>query len=84
MNLLGDPTNGGKYDPASLTVKVGGTVMWSWQDDAASHTVTADDGSFDSGTKSKGDSFSFKFDKAGSVGYSCTIHPNMKGSITVQ
>lgn len=83
--VLGDPTNGGKYDPASLAVKVGDSVTWDWQDDAASHTVTSDDSSFpDSGTQAKGFTYSYKFDKAGSFGYSCSIHPAMKGSVTVQ
>ena len=82
--LLTDATNGGKYDPASLTVKVGDSVTWDWQDDSASHTVTDDNGAFDSSSQSKGFTFSYKYDKAGTFGYSCTIHPAMKGSVTVQ
>ncbi|MDP9325734.1 MAG: cupredoxin domain-containing protein [Candidatus Dormibacteraeota bacterium] len=80
--VVGNPAPGA-FSPDSITVKVGDTVKWDFQDEV-SHTATADDGSFDSGTKSKGDNFTFKFDKAGSFGYSCTIHPSMKGSVTVQ
>jgi plastocyanin len=82
--VLGDPTNGGKYDPASLTIKAGESVSWEFQDDSASHTVTDDGGAFDSGTQSKGFLFTYKYEKAGSFGYSCSIHPNMKGTVTVQ
>ncbi len=82
--VVADPTNIGKFDPASLTVKVGDTVKWDFEDDNASHTATAGDGSFDSGSKAKGESFTFKFGKSGSFAYSCTIHPQMQASITVQ
>jgi predicted lipoprotein with Yx(FWY)xxD motif/plastocyanin len=65
-----------------LTVSVGTTVIWTNEDDAA-HTVTANDGSFDSGDIAKGETFSFKFEKAGTFDYTCTIHPNMKGQVIV-
>ena len=35
------------FDPASVSVKVGGSVTWT-NTGATAHTVTADDGSFDS------------------------------------
>jgi plastocyanin len=51
--------------------------------DAASHTWTAVDGSFDSGTLAEGDSFEFVFDGPGTFEYFCNIHPSMTGSVTV-
>ena len=39
------------FSPDPVTVPVGGTVKWT-NDDNATHTITADDGSFDSGFKS--------------------------------
>jgi plastocyanin len=78
-----DSTNVGKYVPDPATAKVGNTVKWTFDDDQNPHTVTADDGSFDSGSKSKGDTFVHKFDKAGTFAYHCTLHANMKGKITV-
>jgi plastocyanin len=81
--VVGDPPPGA-FKPDSITVKVGDAVKWDFQDDNASHTATADDGSFDSGIKAKGENFTFTFTKAGSFGYSCTIHPTMKGTVTVQ
>ena len=47
------------------------------------HTVTADDGSFDSGTLQPGESYSHTFQSAGMVPYHCSIHPFMTGSVTV-
>jgi plastocyanin len=70
------------FDPGSVTVDVGGTVTWTNQG-AVAHTVTADDGSFDSGTVDAGGSFSFTFETAGTFSYHCAIHPNMVGTVVV-
>ena len=83
ISVKADATNVGAYSPTPATAKVGDTVKWSFDDDQNQHTVTAEDGSFDSTTKGKGDSFTHKFDKAGTYAYHCTLHANMKGSITV-
>ena len=63
-------------------VPVGGQVVVT-NTDGASHTWTAVDGSFDSGTLGEGDSFEFTFDEPGVFEYVCSIHPSMTGSITV-
>jgi plastocyanin len=75
------------FTPAQLTVKVGTTVVWTSEDNVP-HTVTADDGSFDSGNLKKGDSFKFTFTKAGEFPYYCAYHGTaggggMSGTITV-
>jgi plastocyanin len=71
------------FSPAELTVPVGTTVTWTNQD-SAPHTVTADDGSFDSGRLNQGDSFSFTFETPGTYTYVCAFHPNMTATITVE
>ncbi|MDE3088982.1 MAG: cupredoxin domain-containing protein [Chloroflexota bacterium] len=71
------------FDPQALTVRVGDTVTWTNMGSLV-HTVTADDGSFDSGNLNPGDSWSFTFVKAGTFAFHCTPHPWMKGTITVQ
>ncbi|HEV1998575.1 MAG TPA: plastocyanin/azurin family copper-binding protein [Candidatus Dormibacteraeota bacterium] len=83
IQVEADPTNVGKYSPTPATAKVGDTVKWAFADDASQHTVAADDSSFDSGTKGKGESFTYKFTKAGTFPYHCSLHANMKGTITV-
>jgi plastocyanin len=70
------------YSPAQLTVTQGQSVTFVNQDDVG-HTVTAEDGSFDSKMLDKNKSWTFKFDKAGTYKYYCTVHPSMHGIITV-
>jgi plastocyanin len=70
------------FDPPSLTISVGTTVKWT-NEDSAQHTATADDGSFDSGQLSKGQSFTFTFTKEGTFTYICADHANMKATIIV-
>ncbi len=66
---VGDST----FDPATLTVAVGDTVTWTVSS-GMPHTVTADDGAFDSGTLTDGDTFSFTFDTPGTYPYYCLFH----------
>lgn len=70
------------FQPASIAIKAGTTVMWTNSDPMA-HTITADDGSFDSGPIAAGATFSHTFTEAGSVAYHCAIHTSMHGSISI-
>jgi plastocyanin len=70
------------FDPALLSVAPGTTVVWV-NEGAHPHTVTAFDGSFDSGVLMPGDAFALTFDGSGPVWYFCEIHPSMTGSVTV-
>src|SRR3954453_4447749 len=47
------------------------------------HTVTADDGQFDSGVLNPGESVTVSFEGAGTLTYHCEIPPSMVGSVTV-
>ena len=51
--------------------------------DGATHTVTADGGTFSSPSLADGDSFSQTFATSGTYAYHCAIHPSMIGTITV-
>jgi plastocyanin len=72
-----------EFTPASVTVKLGDTVMWT-NDGPSTHTVTADDGSFESGDLSAGKTFSHTFQTAGTFTYHCSIHPFMTAEVIVQ
>jgi plastocyanin len=72
-----------QFTPPSITVKVGDTVTWT-NNGPSKHTATADDGSFDSGSLSAGQTFSHTFQTAGTFSYICTIHPFMKAQVVVQ
>jgi plastocyanin len=72
------------FAPKTVTVNVGDVVTWA-NTGARSHTVTADNGSFDSGALAPGDPFANLFEKAGTFSYRCTIHPTrMKGTVIVK
>ena len=71
------------FTPASITVKAGTTIKWT-NKDAINHTVTADDGSFDSGILAGNGTFSHTFASAGSFGYHCKIHSYMTATVIVQ
>ena len=73
---------GGQFQPVSVTVGKGGVVTWT-NADTVPHTVTADDGSFDSDILMPGQTFSYQFDTPGTVGYSCILHAGMKGEVVV-
>lgn len=71
------------FSPAELTVSPGTEVTFV-NNDSVDHTVTSDNGSFDSGTLKSGASFKQVFSSAGTFGYRCNIHLNMKGTIIVK
>ena len=72
------------FNPPASTVKVGGELTWT-NDDDAPHTVTFDDASItSSGNLAKAQTFKATFGAAGTFPYKCAIHPGtMKGTITV-
>ncbi len=67
------------FQPSQITVDAGDEVNWS-SGGQNPHTVTADDGSFGSGTIQPGDSFSTTFDAAGSFAYYCEFHGGPGGT----
>ena len=71
------------FMPGSLTVPVGTTVTWKF-DDSTDHTVSADDNSFASSPMANWQTFTHTFSSAGTVAYHCSIHPFMKGTIIVK
>ncbi len=70
------------FVPEKLTILKGTTVVWTQEDSGISHTVTGT--GFDSGSLSKGQTFSKLFNDAGIFNYGCSIHPSMRGTIIVQ
>jgi plastocyanin len=71
------------FEPQVLTVKVGDRITWV-NKDLFPHTATADDNTFDSGSVASSDTWGFVAKKPGTYTYTCTFHPNMKGTIKVQ
>jgi len=83
----------GAFTPNPLTISLanGGVVQWFNDDRTASayssngvtHNITADDGSFTSGNLNAGSTFETTFSAQGTFPYHCSIHPNMRGTVTV-
>jgi plastocyanin len=71
------------FDPPVLNVKPGDRVKWV-NKDLFPHTATADDKAFDSHSVTPAGTWTFVAGKPGTHTYTCTFHPNMKGTIRVQ
>ena len=65
-----------------ITVPAGTTVT-VFNDSEAQHTLTADDGSFDTEVIAPGSSKTITLSTAGTFTFHCEIHTMMTGSITV-
>ena len=70
------------FSPTPISVESGTEVTWR-NGDPTAHTVTARDGSFDSGTMGSGSEFATAFERAGTFEYFCQIHPTMEGTVRV-
>jgi plastocyanin len=70
------------FSPATLTVKVGTTVVWT-NNDSVGHQIKSNTNAFGSNILNSGDRYQFTFNNAGTFGYICSIHPSMKGTIIV-
>ena len=71
------------FGPKRLEIAVGTTVRWT-NNDPLVHTITADDGSWDSGPIEPGKSWSHTFTQPGEYAFHCTPHPFMKALIVVR
>jgi len=74
---------GFQFSPKSQTVKVGQKIVWT-NKDSTDHNVLARSGAnFQSGNFGQGSTYSFTPTKAGTIQYTCTLHPGMDGTLTV-
>ena len=71
------------FAPPALTVSAGTQIVWTNKDGTA-HTITADDGRFNSDPFDKTQTFKQTLTTPGTYTYHCSIHPFMKGKIVVQ
>ncbi|MBM7857457.1 amicyanin, partial [Lentzea nigeriaca] len=72
------------FQPATLTINAGDTVVWT-NHDTAPHNVVVTNGpeKFTSPTLQQGQTYTYTFTKPGTYSYYCSIHPDMKASVTV-
>ena len=72
-----------EFNPPAVVVSRGGKITWT-NSDAAAHTATADDRSFDTQTINHGKSHSVVFKRTGTYRYHCDFHPFMKATVVVR
>ena len=77
-----------QFHNKSVTIGQGWSVVWI-NSETPKHTATADDGPFNSGGMSQGDTFTFTFSEKGTFPYYCRFHGDkggvdMAGTIIVQ
>ncbi len=71
------------FDPQTVTVNQGDTVTWT--SGAGRHTVSANNGAFDSGALAEGQTFSYTFGAPGSYAYRDRLNPQIAhGTVIVQ
>ena len=72
-----------KFEPATLRVNAGNTVVWR-NDDQVVHTVKAQDGTWESPPIDPGGTFSRTFTEPGRYEVTCGPHPFMKQIVEVR
>lgn len=72
-----------RFEPSDITVEQGQAVNWVFEGASSEHDVVAKDGSFVSELMMEG-SYTHVFEDAGEFDYLCSIHPEMRGSVTVE
>lgn len=72
------------YAPSGLVVAPGTVLTWTNRGPRNAHTITADDGSFDSGPVGVGSRWSLRVpDRTGVMPFHCAYHAYMRGTLTV-
>lgn len=71
------------FTPSDITVARGTSITWT-NNDAATHSATADGGQWDTGSITTGTSVAKTFNTPGTFPYHCSQHPMMTGTVTVQ
>lgn len=71
-----------KFEPANVAIAVGETVQFINLDEEP-HTATSTDGVFNSKGLDTNQTWNYTATKPGTFPYICSIHPFMKGTLTV-
>jgi plastocyanin len=73
------------FEPTSVSARVGQTVQWTNEDNVFHNVIYLNGPKFKSSPQhiKNGETFSIVPTQAGTIHYFCSIHPWMKGSITV-
>ncbi|MEM6561712.1 MAG: cupredoxin domain-containing protein [Planctomycetota bacterium] len=72
-----------KFTPGTVSIRAGQSVTWK-NNDSRDYTVTAANGSFDSGTLKPGKSYTHTFSSTGRYPYGSKLHPRTTGTVVVK
>ena len=70
------------FDPSSVDVSAGKVTLTVTNDDSTAHTFTLDDDSSDTSLPA-GETQTIQLDLSQTVGWHCSIHPSMTGTLNV-
>jgi 3',5'-cyclic-AMP phosphodiesterase len=70
------------FAPTRAAIAAGSTVTWTNRDDAP-HNIVSTDRQFKSPVLDGGEQFSYRFERAGTYKYFCSLHPRMTGEVEV-
>jgi plastocyanin len=71
------------FSPAKLAIAKGTEVTWT-NDDDIPHTIVLTANNVRSKAMDTDNTFSYRFDKAGTFAYICGLHPQMHGQVVVK
>jgi plastocyanin len=71
------------FMPKTATVAAGAHIVWT-NNDSVPHSVTANDGRFDSGPVLPGKTFEWTVSGSGDIAYHCIYHPSMTATLQVK
>jgi plastocyanin len=71
------------FSPVQIKVKKGDAITFT-NKDSMQHSATANDGSFDTGLMSNGESRAITFNTTGTVNYHCKLHTSMQATVIVE
>ncbi|HEX2173249.1 MAG TPA: plastocyanin/azurin family copper-binding protein [Dehalococcoidia bacterium] len=72
------------FQPPDLTIAVGETVTWTNRETPPHTTASRTTSEWGSPILNLDESFRHTFGRPGTFEYWCTIHPDMRGTITVR
>jgi hypothetical protein len=70
------------FVPGRMELDPGDGIQWTNRD-TVPHSSTSDDGIWDSGVMSNGESYTFIFENEGTFAYHCSVHPSMVDTVFV-
>ena len=73
---------GFQFDPAVAQLKVGQEITWR-NEDTAPHDAFSEKDGLDTADINQGETTEFTPEKAGTIEYICSIHPQMKGTLEI-